>query len=95
QYLFRHAEGRKSGARLLGGHLIGRLAHHFGLGMKRQPVDVAAALGGAEVALYVDEGAQAVSARYYAPSTTHLSWMEGLSLEIRGRLRRDDTWAMF
>ncbi|GJW53599.1 hypothetical protein Tco_0097684 [Tanacetum coccineum] len=26
-----HAEGRKSGARLLGGHLIGRLAHHFGL----------------------------------------------------------------
>ncbi|GKE48576.1 hypothetical protein Tco_1479834, partial [Tanacetum coccineum] len=26
-----HAEGRKSGARLLGGHFIGRLAHHFGL----------------------------------------------------------------
>ncbi|GJZ52377.1 hypothetical protein Tco_0606892 [Tanacetum coccineum] len=31
QYLFRHIEGRKSGARLLGGHFIGRLAHHFGL----------------------------------------------------------------
>ncbi|GJW08568.1 hypothetical protein Tco_1570991 [Tanacetum coccineum] len=31
QYLFRHAEGRKSGARLSGGHFIGRLAHHFGL----------------------------------------------------------------
>ncbi|GJT44082.1 hypothetical protein Tco_0952797 [Tanacetum coccineum] len=31
QYLFRHAEGRKSGARLLGGHFIGRLAAHFGL----------------------------------------------------------------
>ncbi|GJX42106.1 hypothetical protein Tco_0257096 [Tanacetum coccineum] len=31
QYLFRHAEGRKSDARLLGGHFIGRLAHHFGL----------------------------------------------------------------
>ncbi|GJZ90856.1 hypothetical protein Tco_0662783 [Tanacetum coccineum] len=31
QYLFRHAEGRKSGARLLGGHFIGRLAMHFGL----------------------------------------------------------------
>ncbi|GKE23372.1 hypothetical protein Tco_1434884 [Tanacetum coccineum] len=30
-YLFRHAEGRKSGARLLGGHFIGRLATHFGL----------------------------------------------------------------
>ncbi|GJV41073.1 hypothetical protein Tco_1419513, partial [Tanacetum coccineum] len=31
QYLFRHAEGRKSGARLSRGHFIGRLAHHFGL----------------------------------------------------------------
>nr|GEW11188.1 hypothetical protein [Tanacetum cinerariifolium] len=31
QYLFRHAEGRKIGARLSGGHFIGRLAHHFGL----------------------------------------------------------------
>nr|GEX61528.1 hypothetical protein [Tanacetum cinerariifolium] len=31
QYLFRHAEGRKIGARLSGCHFIGRLAHHFGL----------------------------------------------------------------
>ncbi|GJZ08206.1 hypothetical protein Tco_0542489 [Tanacetum coccineum] len=31
QYLFRHAEGRKSGAKLYVGHFIGRLAHHFGL----------------------------------------------------------------
>ncbi|GJX30795.1 hypothetical protein Tco_0240650 [Tanacetum coccineum] len=30
-YLFRHAEGRKSGARLSGGHFIRRLAMHFGL----------------------------------------------------------------
>ncbi|GJW46572.1 hypothetical protein Tco_0078218 [Tanacetum coccineum] len=30
-YLFRHAEGRKSGARLSRGHFIGRLAAHFGL----------------------------------------------------------------
>ncbi|GKA75602.1 hypothetical protein Tco_0781980 [Tanacetum coccineum] len=30
-YLFKHAEGRKSGAKLSGGHFIGRLAHHFGL----------------------------------------------------------------
>ncbi|GKE43783.1 hypothetical protein Tco_1471067 [Tanacetum coccineum] len=30
-YLFRHAEGRKSGARLLRGYFIRRLAHHFGL----------------------------------------------------------------
>ncbi|GJW44428.1 hypothetical protein Tco_0073227 [Tanacetum coccineum] len=31
QYLFRHAEGRKSGARLSRGHFIGCLAAHFGL----------------------------------------------------------------
>ncbi|GJU07346.1 hypothetical protein Tco_1123776 [Tanacetum coccineum] len=31
QYLFRHAEGRKSRARLSKGHFIGRLAAHFGL----------------------------------------------------------------
>nr|GEW93272.1 hypothetical protein [Tanacetum cinerariifolium] len=31
QYLFRHTEGRKSGARLSRGHFIGRLARHFGL----------------------------------------------------------------
>nr|GEU47158.1 retrovirus-related Pol polyprotein from transposon TNT 1-94 [Tanacetum cinerariifolium] len=31
QYLFRHAKERKSGARLLGGCFIRRLAHHFGL----------------------------------------------------------------
>ncbi|GJV55493.1 hypothetical protein Tco_1456498 [Tanacetum coccineum] len=31
QYLFRHAEGRKSRAKLLGGYFIGCLAMHFGL----------------------------------------------------------------
>ncbi|GKD98527.1 hypothetical protein Tco_1382424, partial [Tanacetum coccineum] len=31
QYLFRHAEGRKSRAKLSGGHFIGGLAMHFGL----------------------------------------------------------------
>ncbi|GJR37345.1 hypothetical protein Tco_1213029 [Tanacetum coccineum] len=31
QYLFRHAEGRKSRARLSGGHFIRRLVMHFGL----------------------------------------------------------------
>ncbi|GJW33397.1 hypothetical protein Tco_0053429 [Tanacetum coccineum] len=31
RHLKRHAEGRKSGARLSGGQFIGRLAHHFGL----------------------------------------------------------------
>ncbi|GKB29333.1 hypothetical protein Tco_0868734 [Tanacetum coccineum] len=78
----RHAEVRKSGARLLGGHLIRHLAHHFGLvsddGLKGlsvmtrelpliDMVAVAAALGGTEVSLYVDEGAQAVSAPVHAP----------------------------
>ncbi|GJQ91023.1 hypothetical protein Tco_0002162 [Tanacetum coccineum] len=29
-HLKRHVEGRKSGAKLSGGHFIGRLAHHFG-----------------------------------------------------------------
>ncbi|GJS95646.1 hypothetical protein Tco_0802614 [Tanacetum coccineum] len=44
QYLFHHAEGRKSGARLSGGHFIGHLAAHFGLvgdqGLKGLSVDV-------------------------------------------------------
>ncbi|GKA64788.1 hypothetical protein Tco_0764495 [Tanacetum coccineum] len=31
QYLFRHTEGRKSGARMSGRYFIGRLAEHFGL----------------------------------------------------------------
>ncbi|GJV13494.1 hypothetical protein Tco_1355035 [Tanacetum coccineum] len=31
KYFFRHAKGRKSGARLSGGYFIGRLAAHFGL----------------------------------------------------------------
>ncbi|GKE42461.1 hypothetical protein Tco_1469745, partial [Tanacetum coccineum] len=31
QYLFKHAEGRKTGARLFGGHFIGRLTNYFGL----------------------------------------------------------------
>ncbi|GKB31885.1 hypothetical protein Tco_0871286 [Tanacetum coccineum] len=31
QYLFRHTKGRKCGARMSGGHFVGRLAKHFGL----------------------------------------------------------------
>ncbi|GJR08657.1 putative reverse transcriptase domain-containing protein [Tanacetum coccineum] len=34
KYMFRHTEGRKSGAWLLGVHFIRRLAHHFGLVMR-------------------------------------------------------------
>ncbi|GJY02368.1 hypothetical protein Tco_0360520 [Tanacetum coccineum] len=68
----RHAEGRKSGARLSGGHFIGRLAHHFGLawvapGPERQPDAAAGAPGAAEDAPAVDEGAQANPAPVQAP----------------------------
>ncbi|GJW67559.1 hypothetical protein Tco_0121983, partial [Tanacetum coccineum] len=81
-YLFRHAEGRKSGVRLSGGHFIGRLAHHFGLVsndglrglyvMTRElplinMVVAAAAPEGVVDAPDVDEGAQAVPAPIHAP----------------------------
>ncbi|GJS64090.1 hypothetical protein Tco_0678654 [Tanacetum coccineum] len=52
QYLFRHAEGRKSGARLSGGHFIGRLAMHIRLGPERLQ---AIAVGASEA----DEAGQA------------------------------------
>ncbi|GJZ70279.1 hypothetical protein Tco_0633829 [Tanacetum coccineum] len=82
QYLFRHVEGRKSGARLSGGHFIGRLAHHFGLvsddGLRGlsvvtselpliDMVAAAAAPRGAEDAPDIDEGTQAVPAPVHAP----------------------------
>ncbi|GKB50083.1 hypothetical protein Tco_0900836 [Tanacetum coccineum] len=72
QYLFRHAEGRKSGARLSGGHFIGLLAHHFGLawvapGPERQPDAATGAPGAAEDAPAVDEGAQADPTPVQAP----------------------------
>ncbi|GJT91220.1 hypothetical protein Tco_1080065, partial [Tanacetum coccineum] len=62
QYLFRHAEGRKINARLLGGHFIRSLAHHFGLawvtqGAERHPVAAAVVPGGAEDAPDISEGA--------------------------------------
>nr|GEX87599.1 hypothetical protein [Tanacetum cinerariifolium] len=31
QYLYRHAEGRKNGAKMSRGHFIGRIVEHFGL----------------------------------------------------------------
>nr|GEV31139.1 hypothetical protein [Tanacetum cinerariifolium] len=65
QYLFRYAEGRKSGARLFGGHFIGRLAAHFGLvsdaGLReRQQVTVAGAPKAAEDAPIDVEGDLAI-----------------------------------
>ncbi|GKD47568.1 hypothetical protein Tco_1276544 [Tanacetum coccineum] len=76
QYLFHHAEERKSGARLSRGHFIGRLAAHFGLvsdqglrapGPERQQATATGALRAAEDALAADEGAQAVPAPVQAP----------------------------
>ncbi|GKB85738.1 hypothetical protein Tco_0958010 [Tanacetum coccineum] len=54
RHLRRHAEGRKSGARLSGGYFIRRLAAHLGL-----PKAAAGAPRAAKDALAVDEGAQA------------------------------------
>nr|GEW17845.1 hypothetical protein [Tanacetum cinerariifolium] len=60
QYLFRHVKGRKSGARLLGGHIIRRLTAHFGLvsapGPERQQVAAAVAHKADVAAPAVDEG---------------------------------------
>ncbi|GJS40801.1 hypothetical protein Tco_0565844, partial [Tanacetum coccineum] len=76
QHLFWHAEGRKNGATLSGGHFIGRLATYFGLvsdeglrapGPERQQANAAGAPAAAEGAPTADEGAQAVSAPVQAP----------------------------
>ncbi|GJX77381.1 hypothetical protein Tco_0324192 [Tanacetum coccineum] len=82
KYLFRHAEGRKSGARLSRDHFIGRLAAHFGLnsdqglrgvsvvttpGLERQPYAAAGAPEATEDAPVADEGAQADPTPVQAP----------------------------
>nr|GEU93660.1 hypothetical protein [Tanacetum cinerariifolium] len=77
RYLFRHAEGRKSGARLSRGYFIRHLATHFGLvndqglrGLSVVVTTVAGAPGADEDAPAADEGAQAV------PAPTRVStWM--------------------
>ncbi|GJS85485.1 hypothetical protein Tco_0752026 [Tanacetum coccineum] len=56
--------GRKSGARLSGGHFIGRLAAHFGLVGDQ---GLRGGSGAAEDAPAADEGAQAVPAPVQAP----------------------------
>ncbi|GKB59062.1 hypothetical protein Tco_0915248 [Tanacetum coccineum] len=59
QYLFRHAKGRKSKARLSGGHFIGRLAMHFRLvndeGLRGLQAAVAGAHKGDEAGLVAEE----------------------------------------
>ncbi|GJX46617.1 hypothetical protein Tco_0271807 [Tanacetum coccineum] len=75
RHLKRHAEGKKSGARLSGGHFIRRLAHHFGLvsddGLRGLSVVTRELhfidMGGAENAPNVDEGTQAVPTPIHAP----------------------------
>ncbi|GJR16062.1 hypothetical protein Tco_0798714 [Tanacetum coccineum] len=70
QYLFRHAEGRKSGARLSGGHFIVHLVDHFGLvsdevlreGPERQQAAAAGAYEADEAGPIADEGAQEIPA---------------------------------
>ncbi|GJS06603.1 hypothetical protein Tco_0363399 [Tanacetum coccineum] len=64
QYLFRHTEGRKHGARLSGGHFVGRLAEHFRLawvapGQERQQVAAAGSPNDVEGAHAKDEGRMA------------------------------------
>ncbi|GJS13631.1 hypothetical protein Tco_0408103 [Tanacetum coccineum] len=59
----RHAKGRKSCARLSGGHFIRHLAHHFGLvspGPERQQVAAAGALRPTEDDTVLVEGAQVI-----------------------------------
>ncbi|GJW09917.1 hypothetical protein Tco_1575744 [Tanacetum coccineum] len=72
QYLFRHAKGRKSGARLSGGHFIGRLAMHFGLviddglrGLQGQAV-----VAGAPKADEGDQAVEEVALEIPAPAST-------------------------
>nr|GEX13105.1 putative reverse transcriptase domain-containing protein [Tanacetum cinerariifolium] len=62
QYLVRHAEGRKSEARLSWGHFIGHLATYFGLSAA-----VAGALEDIEEAYNQIEGDQAILALVQAP----------------------------
>ncbi|GKE58207.1 hypothetical protein Tco_1497392 [Tanacetum coccineum] len=82
QYLFRHAERRKSGARLSGGHFIGRLAMHFGLvsddglrglqGPERQQEAAAGAPEADEADQAAEEVAPEIPAPAPAPGHEHL-----------------------
>ncbi|GJU16964.1 hypothetical protein Tco_1144930 [Tanacetum coccineum] len=86
QYLFRHAEGRKSRARLSGGHFIRRPATYFSLvndeglrglsawvapRLERQPIATAGAPTATKDAHVVDEGAPADLAPMQAPQPSH------------------------
>ncbi|GJW48052.1 hypothetical protein Tco_0079698 [Tanacetum coccineum] len=70
QYLFIHAEGRKRGTRLFGGHFVRRLTEHFELvapGPESQPIATTGSLEVVEGAPDVNEGAQTVLEPLQAP----------------------------
>ncbi|GKD66521.1 hypothetical protein Tco_1308629 [Tanacetum coccineum] len=71
KYLFRYAEGKKSGAKLSRGYFIGRLAMHFGLvsdeGLRGLQVAAAGAYEAVEAGSTVDEGAEEILAPAQAP----------------------------
>ncbi|GJU05452.1 hypothetical protein Tco_1121882 [Tanacetum coccineum] len=68
KYLFRHAEGRKSGARLSGGHFIGHLAMHFGLVSDEGLRGLQATAAGAHEADEADQAAEEVAPKIPAPA---------------------------
>ncbi|GKD96136.1 hypothetical protein Tco_1380033 [Tanacetum coccineum] len=70
QYLFRHAEERKSGARLSGWHFIGRLAMHFGLVSDDGLRGLQAAAAGADKADKVGHAAEEAAPEISAPTQT-------------------------
>ncbi|GJS21320.1 hypothetical protein Tco_0449952 [Tanacetum coccineum] len=77
-YLFRHEKGRKSGARMSGGHFIRRLAMHFGLvsneglrglqGPERQQAAAAGAYKEDEARPTAEKGAQEIAVPVPAPT---------------------------
>ncbi|GKE37410.1 hypothetical protein Tco_1460815, partial [Tanacetum coccineum] len=95
QYLFRHAEGRKSEARLSGGHFIRRLAMHFGLvsdeglrglqGPERQQAAMAGALEADKAGQAAEEVALEISTPVPAQAPPHLHPPHNHLIEASGQ----------
>ncbi|GJY34633.1 hypothetical protein Tco_0419102 [Tanacetum coccineum] len=93
QHLFWHAEGRKNGATLSGGHFIGRLATYFGLvsdeglrapGPERQQANAAGAPAAAEGAPTADRVVESSFTEQTRVSTWMISCMTQL-MDASGR----------
>ncbi|GKG10527.1 hypothetical protein Tco_0341927, partial [Tanacetum coccineum] len=69
--LFRHTKGRKSGAKLSGGHFIGSLAMHFGLVSNEGLRGLQAATAGALEADEVGQAVEEVASEIPALAPTH------------------------